>query len=99
MTKNICNDCPIIAQKCLLMGKVREEKLKFLHQRKMTREMDRLLYEYFDAFPFGSVEGFGQFLLKQKLVLCNAPSRPVPTRVKLTPGPSLSDVIDELRGK
>ena len=70
--------------------KVREELLRFMHQRKLAMDVDRLLYEYLDAYPFGSVEGFGQFVV--------LPRRPVPTRVKLTPGPSLADVLDELRG-
>jgi hypothetical protein len=52
-------------QNCLLTGKVREEKLKFVHQRQMTREVDRLLYEFFDAYPFGSIEAFQQFMKEE----------------------------------
>ena len=98
MTKTICSNCQTTEQRCRLTMKVREELLRFMHQRKLAMDVDRLLYEYLDAYPFGSVEGFGQFVRGEKLVVL--PRRPVPTRVKLTPGPgpSLADVLDELRG-
>ena len=64
MPANLCYSCPVM-QNCLLTGKVRKEKLKFVHQRQMTREVDRLLYEFFDAYPFGSIEAFQQFMKEE----------------------------------